>query len=776
MSHLVTLTCATLLATGPWRSYEVYQPEIERHFVVNTHAQSLKYNHDSSIAWFEDRWFCLWNANEPPNEGKPGQLNYVSTSRDGEHWASPLAVFATEECSVNPIPCPKGTQWQPNLIVVDGELWAVWSQNSRDEHTGCYVSKLSDPDGKWRNERLLWDGNDRPEIDGQRWRLFPTQNPCRLRSGRVLAPVTMMGAQAADAPAGLSNAWWGTEKRDSVLYTDDGHTWHVSHGAVQPERTWAQWEPTVWQLPDGTVMMFARNNDHRARQDEGPGPAEMLLWSKSSDDGETWTPHEYVPLETVASRMHVIPVGGERFMMVHNDWPAGEFVSDRLNLALFFTRGAGIDFVAGPGLTADELVVAYPQMWVLDGRLAVSYSQGRQFRSVKVAFVEPLPDPNRFYLFPRTNTPTGPVPTKVNGTLAFNGAQHLATRDPIHLSQDGFSLGAWVRSEGGGTLLDNRSTQPAGGIVWGIRGLEPYVYLGTVEHNVQSSLTVDSSGWTYTGVSIDNLRGKATFFVGTKSQTVKFTAPSPRPFQGGTAFVGHKRLETSRVAPFSGQIRRMAVYGNTRLNPSEHAWLINESAEEFGQPKQPEASRPEDSPILWLDPADESLLADAFDMPAVYEPAAEVAIVDGREVLRIRGDASAGVDLDPNNRRRGDRVEIEFRFHVENGDRQVLTTVGDANQPARVVVEQGTVSLRSAEETVRLGTVSVDEWSTLRLETSGNVTRAWLNDSRSATVEHHPVATWLYLGEGYPDHGTPTESSVVIDIGSVRSRVTTEVR
>jgi hypothetical protein len=44
----------------------------------------------------------------------------------------------------------------------------------------------------------------------------------------------------------------------------------------------------------------------------------MLLWSKSRDDGETWTPHEFVPLETVASRMHVIPAGGDRFMMVHN--------------------------------------------------------------------------------------------------------------------------------------------------------------------------------------------------------------------------------------------------------------------------------------------------------------------------------------------------------------------------------------------------------------------------------------------------------------------------
>ena len=32
--------------------------------------------------------------------------------------------------------------------------------------------------------------------------------------------------------ADLSNAWWATEKRDTVLYTDDGRTWQVSPGAI----------------------------------------------------------------------------------------------------------------------------------------------------------------------------------------------------------------------------------------------------------------------------------------------------------------------------------------------------------------------------------------------------------------------------------------------------------------------------------------------------------------------------------------------------------------
>ena len=96
MFHLLALSCAALLATGPWRSYEIYQPAIERHFVVNSHGQSLKYNHDSSIAWFGDRWFCLWNANEPPAEGKDATiLTHAFVELLKEHGRNPERKFMT---------------------------------------------------------------------------------------------------------------------------------------------------------------------------------------------------------------------------------------------------------------------------------------------------------------------------------------------------------------------------------------------------------------------------------------------------------------------------------------------------------------------------------------------------------------------------------------------------------------------------------------------------------------------------------------------------------
>ena len=95
MVCLLALTTAACAA--PWRAYEVYQPEVERHFVVNGLEHELRYNHDSTIAWFRDQWLCLWNANQVPAEGKPGQLNYVSTSPDGRTWSEPQPAFSSDQ-------------------------------------------------------------------------------------------------------------------------------------------------------------------------------------------------------------------------------------------------------------------------------------------------------------------------------------------------------------------------------------------------------------------------------------------------------------------------------------------------------------------------------------------------------------------------------------------------------------------------------------------------------------------------------------------------------
>ena len=774
MNALSILFAAVML--GPWRTYEVYQPTIERHFVLDAYAQELKYNHDSTIAWFKDRWICCWNANQPPVEGKPGQLNYMSTSPEGKTWSPALPAFSSEKRCVNPVPCPTGTQWQPNFVIVNDVLWAVWCQNSRDKHKGCYVSRLKEPDGKWVNRLLLWDGNPKPEIGGKRWRLFPTQNPIQLRSGRVLAPLTMTGPMAADAPSGLSKAWWGHEKRNTVLYTDDaGATWHVSPGTILPGKSWAQWEPTVWELPDGTVMMLARNNDHRDPALGGPRPAEALTWSLSRDGGATWTPHEYVPLETVCSRMHVLPAGGNRWMMTHNDWPAGTFVQDRLNLALFFTRGPGIDFVAGPGYTAHEPVVCYPQMWVRGNKVLISYSQGPQIRSIKVAHISPLPDPTRYYLFPRSNIPDSPAPDRVGKAYCFNGHQSLTTREPVDPGDNGFSAGAWVRATNGGALLDTRVPKPRGGFVWALRGgdhgLHPFVFLYTPEINIMPSLTVPPNEWVYVGITVDKQEGWIDFYVNGKSERVRPKTPPSHPLKGTTGRIGAKRPEHSKISGLHGELRVLSLYANARWGKAEHHGLHNQYAAELGRPLLDAARKPDGTPALLCDPPDTDGIQRNFIVPEGEIDRIEVAKDDGLQVLRFTGQTSAGVDLDENDRQRGDRVDFAFRFRIEEGEEHVLCTVGDAVHPARLIARGNELILRAGGQDAACGRITPEGWAHVEITTVGDKTSARMKDGQWATVTHRPLSTWLYLGQGYRQKDAGGGGRFIVDVASVRSRV-----
>ena len=277
------------------------------------------------IAWFRDRWFCLWNANERDKESEPGQLIYLATSRDGLEWSEPELAFAPGGRSRNPVPC-KLVQWQPGLIVMDDELWCFWSQLSfrgkeKDESYGCWFSRLQSPDGQWENRRLLWEGSPDVSLDGHSWRILPMVNPVALASGRVLVPVSLIGPKDPGAPDGV----WGVHTRNSVLWSDDrGETWHCSAGNALEDEPWAQWEPTVWERPDGGVAMLSRRNDARDPAAGGPRADHVLVSSNSMDAGETWSRPEVLPFRTIVSRMHVIRLGADahtpsRFVLCHND-------------------------------------------------------------------------------------------------------------------------------------------------------------------------------------------------------------------------------------------------------------------------------------------------------------------------------------------------------------------------------------------------------------------------------------------------------------------------
>jgi len=802
---------------GEWRHYEIYQPEITRHYIHNPAEHDLVYNHCPAIVWYEDRWFCFWNANTIPREGALGQPIYGSTSPDGITWTPPEPIFSDPRFSENPVSADEGRQWQPTLGIIDGELWVLWCQSGGPgELQGAWLSRLVTPHGKWRHRRLTWDGEAKAVIDGIAWRVFPTQNFYRLRSGRILAPVNLTAGTAPDAlELGIKDGFFAARKRTTVLYSDDeGETWQVSPGNILPPHTWAGWEPTVWEEPDGTVRMFGRYNVHPDITGIDPESSEYLLTATSSDQGATWSDLAPVPIETVCSRMYVFPADGrgvwnpprpqgdflDRLMlMVHNDAPGKglNWSQGRRNIALYLNRGGGFDFVAGNGLTGFEEEVAYPQTWVHGDRLLVAYTESNASpRSIRVVSVRPLPRADRRYLLPRHNVwpeefpAAPPQQDPATGALRFSRVppgQVLQGKERLRLGEKAFSLGAWVRPEDGTAVLLDCRAPDGGGFVFGItrsadkvdpnsqRGvLVPFVALQTKPHEIRATLRVEPRDWQYVGLSVDNERGKAVFYVNDETETVDFKAPAPAFPVGNTPYLGVKRFSGSMLHPYRGEIRFLAVYANAFFTREEHGGLYNRFATELGDPEASDATAVNREIVLELNPTDHEQMARHWKKPANVSksPYYEVASEENRNLLILNGLASAGLDLDANERSHGDGVGLEFTFRIENGPSQTICTVGDANEPVRLAYSEGGLYVQGPRgERTEWGPCAERTWMQARMQTAGSTTSIRVGDGPEISVTHHPRATWLYLGEGYPGHAAQTRSRTAFDIGSVRSRV-----
>ena len=159
------------------------------------------------------------------------------------------------------------------------------------------------------------------------------------------------------------------------------------------------------------------------------------------------------------------------------------------------------------------------------------------------------------------------------------------------------------------------------------------------------------------------------------------------------------------------------------------------------------------------------------DIPASPSSACElVADNRGNALLRFRGIASAGMELGANERGAGDAVEVEFVFTVANHAETTLCTVGDANHPARVVARGGGILLECGRSSQVCGRACAGERQSLRLLTGGNRTRIAIDGAPPVESDHAPEATWVYLGEGFPD-GRSAAGCFEVDVASVRSRV-----
>jgi hypothetical protein len=465
---LMMVMCQMLIMTPPFVNsqfarptentmYEVYRPIVTHSWVVESGKSDLKYNHDSSIALFDSTWVTVWNANWLHLEARPGQINYMATSSDRQTWTAPVPAFSGPAAS-NPVAYNSTCmQWQPNLVLIrqGTQLGCAWSQgwSQGTEVDGCFadvtywsvLDRSPQNGGRWLNRRLTFDGGHAHKlINGISWQIFPTQNPIFLRSGRLLVPVTLEHSSPM-------------KRRASVLISDDqGANFVLSNGTWPADHLQGQWETTVWEPSHSknstVVYMFDRNNSGLPSLP----PDQRLLYARSTDAGLSWDLLQAVRAESIVARMLVTPLAGNLFMMVQNDWKTLNHTTgvdcnrchDRVNVATWFNRGGGINFVQGPGFAVGETGSVYPQTFVdlEKSQATIVYTAASPY-GIRLAVVNPLPNPSHRYVYPRTNMPAlfSGAPIVSDSVVTFkNTISWLHSKRNASLGST-FSLSMWVQ-------------------------------------------------------------------------------------------------------------------------------------------------------------------------------------------------------------------------------------------------------------------------------------------------------------------------------------------
>lgn len=373
--------------------YMFYNPYIEVQQI--SFPDSGCQHHDQTITWFQYRWIAQYDDHVVPR-GVPQYIHQIN-SFDFKNWTSPIRVYSDSAGSVNPMPY-YDEQWQPCFVKVKNELWSIWSVTGLKE---VYFSRLYEPGGKWQNEIIPMQN------------LFISNGGLVLSNGWVAVPVTKIPSISEKGRSTKVLPEDGEVNSDHFIYTaDHGKTWQLSTGTRAHRGS--TWEATIWEPRRGEVWMIARNIGTEEKVQRTP-MTEAAGYNYSLDFGKTWAhdKRQVIPMELSNSRPHAVNFG-ERNIMAHNDYytPSLLHWEHRYNIALYFNRGRGVNFVAGPVI--DTMMSEYPQIFIHEDQAIVIYSAREHYpatapksskelkdRYVKVARLE-LPGPDKYYIFART--------------------------------------------------------------------------------------------------------------------------------------------------------------------------------------------------------------------------------------------------------------------------------------------------------------------------------------------------------------------------------------
>jgi hypothetical protein len=514
----------------------IYSPDITTTTVVNSYnnAAGLTYVANTAMAYWGGRfWAVMDGMTNGFYEGGGTQRIWMVTSVDGVTWSAPFQPFRNATYCTNPF-AGSGTDWQPGLVAVGGELWCVWS------NTDAYISKLTSPTGKWTNYRFEFGDDNQPfisstitgsaaegrsveaTIDGiTDFYPFPAGDPVVLSGGRVACPVTLQSraTQTTQVSGSSVTNFVKTVKRNAILFTTNGTDWSMT--LVPSLGDYTAWEPFIVESPAGHLSVFSRNLDPY-------GPArDNLLVSTSFDGGATFSPSASTELDILNARGSAKRVSPTRWFMTHGDYSNPDS-NLRWNATLYPSRRGSDDFVPGIQVAEFAEYAKYPQLITVDTDLYVNLTTGRASNSVigygrqsmKMVRVSPLPDDDYAYIHPNSRSIYRAYaagersdPELVAGSpdyYRFNGFTDAVTSTSTITTAGGLTFMAWIRHDHDppydATLIDNRTGTVQAGGIFRVNGGN----LGSLQMFHFHDMPIDVP--MFVALSIDNTAMTATYY------------------------------------------------------------------------------------------------------------------------------------------------------------------------------------------------------------------------------------------------------------------------
>ena len=226
---------------------------------------------------------ATWSAAErllalPDGNGAWGGCQALATD-DGE-----VHAFLLNDAGTDVLPVPGRERHPAPLLQRRLDVW-----HARTDGRGS----------RWRAPVRIWEG-----YTGS------LNSVLQTRSGRVLLPFAYLTQRTwRDRGEGLDAFWYAGQNSSTVLYSDDGESWHLSGAELKTQTpsigTYGAVEPVVVERADGRLWMLARTQLGR-------------FYESFSDDGSSWSRLQPSPLISSDSPAGLVRLSDGRLVLLWN--------------------------------------------------------------------------------------------------------------------------------------------------------------------------------------------------------------------------------------------------------------------------------------------------------------------------------------------------------------------------------------------------------------------------------------------------------------------------